>query len=77
MLYEVITMKALIHAAGPYSIPNVLIESTAVYTNKTYAGAFRGFGVPQVTFASESQLQEAAEKLGLSAVEIRRKNALV
>lgn len=71
-----VVMKALIHAAGPYSIPNVKVESIAVYTNKTYAGAFRGFGVPQVTFASESQLQEAAEKLGLDPLEIRRKNAL-
>ena len=71
-----VVMKALIHASGPYSIPNVFIDSTAVYTNKTYAGAFRGFGVPQVTFASESQLQEAAEKLGLDPVEIRMKNAL-
>jgi CO/xanthine dehydrogenase Mo-binding subunit len=71
-----VVMKALIHAAGPYSIPNVLIESTAVYTNKTYAGAFRGFGVPQVTFASEAQLQEAADELGLDAIEMRKKNAL-
>jgi len=71
-----VVMKALIHAAGPYSIANVFVESTAVYTNKTYAGAFRGFGVPQVTFASESQLQEAADKLGLDALAIRKKNAL-
>ena len=71
-----VVMKALIHAAGPYSIDNVMIESTAVYTNKTYSGAFRGFGVPQVTFASESQLQEAAEHLGIPALDIRMKNAL-
>ncbi|MBI9106574.1 MAG: xanthine dehydrogenase family protein molybdopterin-binding subunit [Spirochaetales bacterium] len=71
-----VVMKALIHAAGPYKIPNVFVESTAVYTNKTYAGAFRGFGVPQVTFAAESQLQEAADRLGLDALAIRRKNAL-
>ena len=71
-----VVMKALIHAAGPYNIPNIFIDSTAVYTNKTYAGAFRGFGVPQVTFASESQLQEAAEQLGLKPLEIRMKNAL-
>ncbi len=71
-----VVMKALIHAAGPYIIPNVMIESTAVYTNKTYSGAFRGFGVPQVTFAGETQLQEAADKLGLDPLEIRMKNAL-
>jgi nicotinate dehydrogenase large molybdopterin subunit len=71
-----VTMKALIHAAGPYIIPNVLIESTSVYTNKTYAGAFRGFGVPQVTFAAESQIDELAEKLGMDRLELRMKNAL-
>lgn len=72
-----VVMKALIHAAGPYSIPNVFVESTAVYTNKTYAGAFRGFGVPQVTFAGEVQLREAADKLGINPLEIRAKNALL
>lgn len=71
-----VTMKALIHAAGPYNIPNIAIESTAVYTNKTYCGAFRGFGVPQVTFASESQMDELAEKLNIDPLEIRRKNGL-
>ena len=49
-----VVMKSLIHSAGPYNIDNVRVNSTAIYTNKTYCGAFRGFGVPQVTFASES-----------------------
>jgi nicotinate dehydrogenase large molybdopterin subunit len=71
-----VVMKALIHAAGPYSIPNIFVRSTAYYTNKTYAGAFRGFGVPQVTFASEAQLQEGADKLGIDSLEIRANNAL-
>ncbi len=71
-----VTMKALIHAAGPYKIDNVFVESTAVYTNKTYCGAFRGFGVPQVTFASESQMDELAKRLSMDPVELRMKNAL-
>lgn len=71
-----VTMKTLIHAAGPYTIENVFVESTTVYTNKTYCGAFRGFGVPQVTFASESQIDELADKLGLDRLEIRRLNGL-
>ena len=71
-----VTMKALIHAAGPYRVPNVRLESTSVYTNKTYCGAFRGFGVPQVTFASESQMDELAAALGLDPLELRRRNAL-
>ena len=72
-----VVMKALIHAAGPYRIPNVFVESTAVYTNKTYAGAFRGFGVPQVTFASEVQMDELADKLSMDPLELRKKNALL
>jgi CO/xanthine dehydrogenase Mo-binding subunit len=71
-----VTMKALIHAAGPYRVPNVRVECTSVYTNKTYCGAFRGFGVPQVTFASESQMDELAAKLGLDPLELRRRNVL-
>lgn len=71
-----VTMKALIHAGGPYHVPNVRVECTAVYTNKTYCGAFRGFGVPQVTFASESQIDELAVKLDMDPLELRRKNAL-
>lgn len=71
-----VTVKALIHAAGPYNVANVLVECTAVYTNKTYCGAFRGFGVPQVTFASESQLDELAAKLGMDPLELRRRNGL-
>ncbi len=71
-----VTMKALIHAAGPYRVPHVRVEATAVYTNKTYCGAFRGFGVPQVTFASESQMDELAAALKLDPLELRRRNAL-
>jgi len=71
-----VTMKALIHAGGPYHVPNVRVECTAVYTNKTYCGAFRGFGVPQVTFASESQIDELAAKLNMDPLELRRRNAL-
>jgi CO/xanthine dehydrogenase Mo-binding subunit len=71
-----VTMKMLIHAAGPYRIPHILVDSTAVYTNKTYSGACRGFGVPQVTFASESQMDELAERLGMDPLALRLKNAL-
>ncbi len=71
-----VTMKALIHAGGPYRVPNLHVEVSTYYTNKTYAGAFRGFGVPQVTFASESQMDELAEKLGMDPLALRRHNAL-
>jgi CO/xanthine dehydrogenase Mo-binding subunit len=71
-----VVMKALIHSAGPYNIPHVFVKSTAVYTNKTYSGAMRGFGVPQVTFASESQIDELAAVLKIDPLELRYKNGL-
>jgi CO/xanthine dehydrogenase Mo-binding subunit len=71
-----VTVKALVHVGGPYRVPNLLVESTTLYTNKTYCGAFRGFGVPQATFASESNIDELALKLGMDPLALRRKNAL-
>ncbi|MCR4429199.1 MAG: molybdopterin-dependent oxidoreductase [Caldiserica bacterium] len=71
-----VVMKTLIHAAGPYRIPNLDVTSMAVYTNKIYSGAMRGFGVPQVTFASEAQVDELARKLGIDRLRIRKQNAL-
>ncbi|HLZ18253.1 MAG TPA: molybdopterin cofactor-binding domain-containing protein, partial [Smithellaceae bacterium] len=41
------------HAGGPYRIPNTHIEGWCVYTNNPIAGAMRGFGVAQVSFAFE------------------------
>lgn len=63
-------------ARGPYHIEHVRFIAKAVYTNKLRAGAFRGFGGPQVTFAGESQIDEIAEQLGLDPIEIRIKNAV-
>ncbi|MBI4525183.1 MAG: xanthine dehydrogenase family protein molybdopterin-binding subunit [Deltaproteobacteria bacterium] len=61
---------------GPYRIPNVKIEGLCVYTNKIKCGAFRGFGNPQGTFASESQLDEIAHQLGIDPLEIRALNGV-
>jgi CO/xanthine dehydrogenase Mo-binding subunit len=69
--------KAAILAAGPYQIANLLVEAHVVYTNKTMAGAMRGFGAPQVCFAYESQMDEIAQALGLDPLEIRLRNAFV
>jgi xanthine dehydrogenase D subunit len=67
---------AVEHAAGPYRVENVHINGYAVFTNNGVAGAFRGFGAPQVTFAVETQMDIIAEKLGLDPIELRKKNAL-
>ncbi|MCL4553208.1 MAG: xanthine dehydrogenase family protein molybdopterin-binding subunit, partial [Candidatus Marsarchaeota archaeon] len=67
---------ALAHATGPYEIPNVRIESFAVYTNNVPAGAMRGFGPPQVHFAAEQQMDAVARELNMDPCEIRRLNGL-
>ncbi len=61
-------------AAGPYNIPHVQVESFSVFTNKPMCGAMRGYGLPQVAFAYEAQMDAIAEKLGLDPLEIRMKN---
>jgi len=61
---------------GPYRIPHVRIDGYCVYTNKTVTGAYRGYGCPQAAFATECQMDELAEKLGMDPVEIRMKNAI-
>ena len=67
---------ALLMNCGPYRIPNVHAHGRVAYTNKLRFGAFRGFGVPQVTFASETQLDEIAHQLGLDPIALRRRNML-
>lgn len=67
---------AVEHSCGPYRVDNVKLEGFCVYTNNGVAGAFRGFGANQVTFAMETQMDMIAEKLGIDRLEIRKKNAL-
>jgi CO/xanthine dehydrogenase Mo-binding subunit len=73
-LTPVVLSRATIHAGGPYDVPNVRIRSRAVATNTPPNGAFRGFGAPQSEFAAETQLNRVAEAIGLSPLEIRRRN---
>jgi CO/xanthine dehydrogenase Mo-binding subunit len=60
--------------AGPYRIPHVRNSSRAVMSNTTPSTAFRGFGAPQVAWATESQMDAGARQLGLDSLEIRRRN---
>jgi xanthine dehydrogenase molybdenum-binding subunit len=71
-----VMLRATTHAAGAYEVRNVKVDTYAMYTNNTPSGAFRGFGVTQSAFAMESQMDQLAEALGVSPVEIRRKNVL-
>ena len=68
--------KAANRLGGPYRIPALEVTCSVVYTNTAPASSFRGFGAPQVTLAGESQMDEAAERLGIDGLEIRRRNVL-
>jgi carbon-monoxide dehydrogenase large subunit len=61
-------------AAGPYDIANVKIDSYCVYTNKPIGAPFRGFGVPQIAWALESQMDMLAEGLAMDPLELRMRN---
>ncbi len=69
-------IRSAVHATGPYEVPNVRVRSRMAYTNNPWSGAMRGFGVPQMSFAHESQMDLLAQALGMDPIEIRLKNAL-
>jgi CO/xanthine dehydrogenase Mo-binding subunit len=71
-----VAQKSGFTAAGPYDINNVAIDSFEIYTNRPPAGAFRGFGMPQLVWAYECHADLIARGLGLDPVEFRRKNLL-
>ena len=75
-LSPVVLSRGAIHAGGPYYWPSVRIHAKAVATNAPPHGAFRGFGAPQSLFAMERHMDRIARALGLSPVEIRRRNFL-
>ncbi len=68
--------RACTHAAGPYNYQNIDIFGMSVYTNNVVAGAFRGFGVTQSCFATESNINLLAEMVGISSWEMRYRNAI-
>ena len=73
---ETVCLRAAIHATGPYEVPHVSVESRMYYTNNPVSGAMRGFGIPQLAFAHESQMDEVAKALNMDPFDIRMKNGL-
>jgi CO/xanthine dehydrogenase Mo-binding subunit len=71
-----VTQKSGFTAPGPYDIDNVKIDSYELYTNRTPAGALRGFGIPQLVWAYESHTDLIARALAIDPVEFRRRNIL-
>jgi CO/xanthine dehydrogenase Mo-binding subunit len=75
-LSSVVLSRGTIHAGGPYYWPSVRIRTKAVATNTPPHGAFRGFGAPQSLFAMERHMERIAQVVGISPVEVRRRNFL-
>jgi xanthine dehydrogenase large subunit len=68
--------RTLFHCTNSYFIPNVTATAYSCRTNLPPNTAFRGFGGPQGMFVIECAIAHAAEKLGVSAAEIQRKNLI-
>lgn len=66
--------KCVNRCFGPYRVPALRVRGRSVYTTTSPASSYRGFGAPQGNLAGETNLDRAAEELGLDAVEIRRRN---
>jgi len=71
---ERVIAKSSYLACGPYRVPNARVVARALFSHTTPSTAFRGFGTPQVAWAHESQMDEAARRLGIDRVEIRLRN---
>jgi len=69
-------LRAACHSCGPYRVPNVDVESKAVFTNNPTSGAMRGFGSNQAQFAMEGVMDLLAEKVGIDGWDIRVRNVL-
>jgi aldehyde oxidoreductase len=71
-----VAARVPVHASGPYAVPHYRALARAIHTNVVPAGAFRGFGVPQMAIAQEQLYDDLAIKLGIDPLEFRILNAL-
>ncbi len=66
--------RSFLHATGSYRVPNVRVTAVSCRTNIPPNNAFRGFGVPQGTFAIEAALTHAAEVMGVEPAVLKHRN---
>ena len=71
-----VNLPGAVKAAGAYAIPNVRIDSYAIYTNSVPCGHFRSPGLVQLAFAGESQIDMIATAMKIDPLELRLRNAL-
>jgi CO/xanthine dehydrogenase Mo-binding subunit len=75
-LSALVLLYSSVHACGPYQSGAVRLRARCAYTNNPPTSAFRGFGGMQVVFGYEAQMDLLAARLGLSAAQVRKQNAL-
>ncbi|MGM9998996.1 MAG: xanthine dehydrogenase family protein molybdopterin-binding subunit [Candidatus Bruticola sp.] len=75
-LSSIVLWRGMLHAGGPYNIPNLRTLADAVGSNTAPNGAFRGFGQPQVVFAADAHWDDVACQIGMDPIEFRRINML-
>ncbi len=73
---ETVTFLTGCFPLGLYRCAHQSYQGTVAYTNTMPAGAFRGYGATQGTFAMESQLDEIASKLNLDPIKLRQHNLI-
>jgi aldehyde oxidoreductase len=71
---DLLTVRGAQYIGAGYDIANIRGEGRTVCTNHCWGAAFRGYGGPESEFASESLMDELAEKLGMDPFELRYKN---
>jgi CO/xanthine dehydrogenase Mo-binding subunit len=69
--------KAVNRCFGPYRVPNLRVRGRSIYTNTAPASSYRGFGAPQGNLSGETNLDRAAEQLGIDPADIRRRNLVL
>lgn len=72
-----VVAKAVNRAFGPYRVPNLRVRGRSVYTNTSPASSYRGFGAPQGALAGETNMDMAAERLGIDPAELRKRNLVL
>ena len=72
----VVTGRTLTRILGPYRVPNIKVHSHCIYTNTVSAASFRSIGGPQTAWATESQMDIIAQRLGIDPVDLRLRNLL-
>ncbi|WP_347489552.1 molybdopterin-dependent oxidoreductase [Desulfoscipio sp. XC116] len=69
-----VLMRAIVHSYGPYEIPNVKVIGKTVLTNNTPSSAMRGFGVSQMCFAIETQMNKICRRLNVNILDFAKLN---